>query len=116
MRILREARPTTVTVSVAVSTLLSLFVTVKVYVVVISGVTDSGMSEVTSPIPLSILPAVPLIKTAVRSTLLPVVMVVDEALKLVMAEVGDELPPLSHALIKININSDIIILIANFMG
>ena len=116
MRILKEFKPTTVIVSAEVSELPSLFVTVKVYVVVVVGLTVTGVSEVTVPTLLSILPVPPAIKTAVKSTLFPAAIVVDEALKLVMVGGVDALPPpLLHALIKININSDNVKLMKNLM-
>jgi len=115
LRILKKFNPTTVTVSAEVSELPSLFVTVKVYVVVVEGLTVTGASEVTVPTLLSILPVPSAIKTAVKSTLFPVVIVVDEALKLVMVGGGGALPPLLHALIKININSDNVMLMKDLM-
>lgn len=117
---LKKFKPTTVIVSAEVSELPSLFVTVKVYVVVVEGLTVTGVSEVTVPTLLSILPVPSAIKTAVKSTLFPVVIVVDEAVKLVMVGVvvvveEGVFPPLLHALIIININSNDIMLIKNFM-
>ena len=50
---------------------------------VTEGVTETGMLEVTAPTPLSMIP-VPLVNTAVKSTLSPAVIVEALALKLLM--------------------------------
>ena len=107
---------TTVTVTNDVTAILpALLVTVKLYVVVVAGLTDIAAPEVTSPIPLLITP-VPPTNSTVRLTLLPTAMVVDAALKLEMpGSDDDELPPLLHALIRTNINSDIKMLMDNLM-
>ena len=107
---------TTVMVTNDVTAILpALLVTVKRYVVVVVGLTDIAVPEVTSPIPLLMTP-VPPTNSTVRLVLLPSAMVVDAALKLEMpgSDAG-ALPPLLHALIKININSENIMLMENLM-